>query len=139
MATAVLPNDDFDTNTDDQHLELFCLIWLDVNANVKETRNTEQKLRSIINHLKKFQDIKQCKRYIKKRSQKDRLVLIVTGQMGQEIVPSIHELRQVMSIYVFCMNKKYHEEWACKFRKVRLCQKNFNFILSIFAGKRCFC
>ena len=119
MATAVLPNDEFDTNVDDNHLEIFCLIWLDMKMNIKDTRNTEQKLRSIINRLKKFQDVKQCQQYIEQRSQKDRLVLIVSGQMGQEMVPSIHKLRQVISIYVYCMDKKRNEEWACKFGKVR--------------------
>ncbi len=121
MATAVLPNDDFYTNTDDQHLEIFSLIWLDTNVNVAETRNTEQKLRSIINHLKKFQDVQQCQQYIEQRSQKDRLLLIVSGQMGREIVPSIHQLRQVISIYMYCMDKKGNEEWTSKFSKVQFC------------------
>ena len=120
MATAVLSNDDFQTNTDDKNLEIFSLIWLDENVNVKDTRDTEQKLRSIINHLKKFQDVKQCQQYIEQRSKKDRLILIVSGQLGREIVPSIHKLRQVISIYVYCMDKKSNEQWACKFAKVKL-------------------
>src|ERR1700721_2649408 len=98
MATPVPSNDDFDTNVNDNHLEIFSLIWLDMEMNVKDSRNTEQKLRSIINHLKKFQDVKQCQQYIEQRSQKDRLVLIVSGEMGREMLPSIHKLRQVISI-----------------------------------------
>jgi len=53
MATAILT--DIDCN---QSSETFCLIWLDSNTN--EGRNTEQKLRSIINQLKKFHDSDQC-------------------------------------------------------------------------------
>jgi hypothetical protein len=120
MATAVLSNDDFQTSIDDKNLEIFSLIWLDENVNVKDTRDTEQKLRSIINHLKKFQDVKQCQQYIEQRSKKDRLIIIVSGQLGREIVPSIHNLRQVMSIYVYCMDKESNEQWACKFAKVKL-------------------
>ncbi|CAF1401281.1 unnamed protein product [Adineta steineri] len=119
MATAVLPNDDFHTNTDDKCLEIFSLIWLDANVDVKDTRNTEVKLRSIINHIKKFQDIKQCQQYIEQTSQKDRLVLIVSNRLGQEIVPVIHQLRQVISIYVYCMDKKSNEQWSLKFSKVK--------------------
>ena len=119
MATATSTDNDCYTNVDDQHLEIFSLIWLD--ANVNETRDTEQKLRSIINHLKKFQDIQQCQQYIEQKSKTDRLALIVSGQLGPEIVPSIHKLRQVTSIYVYCMDKKEHEQWACNFSKVRLC------------------
>ncbi|CAF5146463.1 unnamed protein product, partial [Rotaria sp. Silwood1] len=119
MATSTLSNDDFHTNSDDQHLEIFGLIWLDADVNIKEIRNTEQQLRSIINHLKKFQDVKQCQQYIEERSQKDRLVLIVSGRLGREIVPSIHKLRQVISIYVYCMDKKSNEQWSCEFAKVK--------------------
>jgi len=126
MATAILSNDKFQANMDDQHLEIFSLIWLDMNADVKEIRDTEQKLRSIINHLKKFQDVEQCLQYIEQRSQKDRLVLIVSGQLGQEIIPSIYKLRQVISIYVYCTDKKENEEWSSKFAKVKLCRKISN-------------
>ncbi|CAF4959412.1 unnamed protein product, partial [Rotaria sp. Silwood1] len=100
-------------------LEIFCLIWLDTNANATEIRDTEQRLRSIINHLKKFKDVEQCQKYIEERSQKDRLVMIVSGQLGREIVPVIHQLRQVISIYVYCFDKKRNEKWACKFAKVK--------------------
>ncbi|CAF1071152.1 unnamed protein product [Rotaria sordida] len=45
--------------------------------------------------------------------------MIVSGQLGKEIVPSIHNLRQVMSIYVYCMNKAINEQWASRFVKVK--------------------
>ncbi|CAF1531472.1 unnamed protein product, partial [Didymodactylos carnosus] len=119
MIRPVIPIDDFHTNADDQHLETFGLIWLDVNPNVKELQDTQQKLRSIINQLKRFQYVEQCQNYIKERTQKDRLVMIVSGRLGREIVPSIHKLRQVISIYVYCMDKKSNEQWASKFAKVK--------------------
>ncbi|CAF1065697.1 unnamed protein product [Adineta steineri] len=119
MATAVLPNDDFHTNIDDKSLEIFSLVWLDANVDVKDTRNTEVKLRSIINHIKKFQDIKQCQQYIERRSENDRLVIIVSGRLGQEIIPYIHQLRQVISIYVYCMDETNNEQWAFQFTKIK--------------------
>jgi 2-phosphoglycerate kinase len=120
MATAVISNNDFKINTDDRNLEIFSLIWLDENVNIKSSRDTEQKLRSIINHLKKFEDVRQCQEYIEERSKKDRLILIVSDQLGEEIVPLIHNLRQMMSIYVYCINKKSNEQWTWKFPKVKL-------------------
>ncbi|CAF3583241.1 unnamed protein product [Rotaria socialis] len=119
MAVATISDEDFDTNNDDRYLEFFCLIWLDDNINAKETRDTEQNLRSIINNLKKFQDVKQCQEFIERRSQNDRLILIVSGQLGKKIIPCIHQIRQVISVYVYCMNKKSNEAWACKFAKVK--------------------
>ncbi|CAF1590494.1 unnamed protein product, partial [Rotaria sp. Silwood1] len=119
MATPVPPIDDCHANADDHHLEIFCLIWLDANISVEENRDTEQRLRSIINNLIKFQDVNQCQKYIEERSHKDRLIMIVSGQAGREIVPSIHKLQQVVSIYVYCMDKNKHEQWARTFAKVK--------------------
>ncbi|CAF4083884.1 unnamed protein product [Adineta steineri] len=130
MATALLPNDNFYTNTDDKSLEIFSLIWLDANEGVEDTRDTEVKLRPIINHIKKFQDVKQCQQYIEQRSKNDRLILIVSGRLGLEIVPYIHQLRQVISIYVCCKDKKNNEQWTYKFTKVKSVVVNLDELVS---------
>ncbi|CAF4940366.1 unnamed protein product, partial [Rotaria socialis] len=93
--------------------------WLDANSNAKDTRDTEQKLRSIINHLKKFQDVKQCQKFIEERSKNDRISIIVSGQFGREIVPAIHKLRQIISIYVYCFDIVLNKQWADKFSKIK--------------------
>ncbi|CAF1353988.1 unnamed protein product [Rotaria sordida] len=56
--------------------------------------------------------------------------MIVSGRLGREIVPSIHELRQVISIYVYCMDKKSHEQWACNFEKVKAVIVELNELIS---------
>ncbi|CAF3897685.1 unnamed protein product [Rotaria sp. Silwood2] len=101
------------------HLEIFSIIWLDNNIYNKDIRNTELKLRDIINRVVKFQDVQSCQKYIEEQSKKDRLVVIVSGRLGREIVPSINTVRQVVSIYVYCMDKKSNKEWADKFSKVK--------------------
>ncbi len=112
-------------------LEVFGLIWLD--ANPQEGRDSEQKLRSIINRLNKFQTVKQCQEYIENRTEKDRLILITSGQLGRELVPAIHHFRQITSIYVYCMDKKENEKWASKFIKVKFpVGKKYFFYFMIF-------
>ncbi|CAF4600896.1 unnamed protein product, partial [Rotaria sp. Silwood2] len=120
MATAILPNYGLHKNADDQQqLEDFCLIWLNDSANAKDNRDTEQKLRSIINTLRKFQDVKHCQKFIEERSQNERVVMIVSGRLGREIVPSIHKIRQIISIYVYCMDKERNKQWAVNFPKIK--------------------
>ncbi|CAF1403772.1 unnamed protein product [Adineta steineri] len=119
MATSILSTDELHTSINDQELEKFCIVWLDDNTNTTNTRNTEQKLRSIINRLKKFQNVQQCKKYIEERSPTERLVMIVSGRLGREIVPLIQKVRQVISIYVYCMDEKGNKEWSRKFAKVK--------------------
>jgi hypothetical protein len=120
MATASVPTHVSHTESDEMHLEIFCLVWLDASSSGKDGRDTEQQLRSIINHLKKFQDVASCKKYINARSSKERVVMIVSGRLGREIVPSIHHLRQVISIYVYCMDKEGNKKWAQDYRKVNV-------------------
>ena len=105
---------------DNTYPEISCLIWLDPNANDKDSRGTESKLVSLISDFKKFTNVPQCQKYIKEQSQEDWLVMVVSGQLGQMIVPSIHHLKNIVSIYVYCMNKEKNEEWARSFAKVRL-------------------
>ena len=99
----------------DENLETFSMFWLDAQVNTTEdNRNTQLKLREIINHLKTFDDQGECHQRILSLSQEDRLVLIVSGRCGRQLVPQIHHLRQVSSIYVYCMDKKANELESCK-------------------------
>ena len=102
------------------NLETFSIFWLDAQVNAAEdNRNTQLKLREIINHLKTFDDQDECCQRILSLSLEDRLILIVSGRCGRQLVPQIHHLRQVSSIYVYCMDKKANEQWAKDFIKIK--------------------
>ena len=120
MAMASLPSIDSLINDNDDNVEIFSLVWLDTNVHAEKNQHTQQRLRSIINHLKTFQDGEECKQYIEHRQKHDRLVLIVSSQLGRQVVPAIHKLRQVSAIYVTSTDKKSDEQWAQEFVKVRL-------------------
>jgi hypothetical protein len=106
----------------EDNLETFSLVWLDTQVNTTEyNRQTQEELRQIINHLKTFDDRQRCHDYITSLSAQDRLILIVSGQLGRQLIPQIHHLRQISSIYVFCMNKQANEQWARKYTKVCYC------------------
>ncbi|CAF1379864.1 unnamed protein product [Rotaria sordida] len=78
----------------------------------------------------KFQDVKKCQEYIEKQSEKARLIVVVSGRLGEAIVPSIHTIRQVISIYVYCMDKNLHEQWARNFAKVKAVVVELNELIS---------
>ena len=100
-----------------EYSEMFYLIWLDSTSN--DDRQTEDKLRSINNQLEIFQDVSKCLKYIEQLSDKDRLVLIVSGRLGKEIAPFINNVDKVLSIYVYCYNKEWNEEWSTNYSKVK--------------------
>ena len=101
------------------NLEIFSLIWLDASVNDSEENvDAQHRLRTSINHLKTFEEGEECEHHIRAVSAEDRIVLIVSGRLGREVVPRIHQLRQVSSIYVYCMDKARNEQWAKQFKKV---------------------
>lgn len=106
-------------NLQENNLEGTYVIWLDSSVDIlEENRIAQQKIRSITGHLKLFENIQDCERYLSQASINDRILLIVSGRLGKEIVPRIHNYRQIFSIYVYCGDKTQHEEWAKHFQKV---------------------
>lgn len=103
----------------DQNLETFVLIWLDgqVDSN-EENCHAQKQLRTLINHFKTFTDQIQCEEYISTRSKDDQIILIVSGRLGPTIVPRIHHLHEINSIYIYCRDKQIHEQWSKTFPKV---------------------
>ncbi|CAF3808194.1 unnamed protein product [Adineta steineri] len=95
----------------DNHLESFSLIWLTNNENV----HIQTELRNIINHIEIFDDVEECKNYIENTSENDRLVLVTNDEFGRQIIPSIHQLRQISSIYINSQDK----QWTNDFSKVK--------------------
>jgi hypothetical protein len=103
---------------DDDNLETFSIFWLDASVNDKKNLAARKKLRSIINQLKTFDDAEEFMARIRRISKGDLTVLIVSGQLGCTVVPEIHSLPQVSSIYVYCMNKAVHAKWSHSYSKV---------------------
>ena len=103
---------------DDNNLETFTLFWLDALINKNENRETQAQLRTVINYVKTFQDPIELLHCIQHSSSSDRIILITSGRLGQNVIPQIHSLIQVVSIYIYCMNKVYYEEQWHSYKKV---------------------
>jgi len=101
------------------HPKDFSLIWLDKSVDSsKENRLVKEQLRNCVEHFKTFDEIDACLNYIHHDGKKKRIVFIVSGQYGREIVPCIHSLKQIFCIYVYCSNKEKHKQWANEYSKV---------------------
>lgn len=115
MATATTD----DNSMCDNNLETVGLLWLDAEVHTSEENRAAQKqIRASINHVITFEETHHCEEYICSVDPYDRLVLIVSGRLGQGIAPRIHELQQLSSIYVYCLDKEKHEKWTRNFVKV---------------------
>ncbi|CAF3420664.1 unnamed protein product [Rotaria socialis] len=101
-------------------LENFLVIWLD--ANLDESKEDYKKL---IEHLREnavtvttFTDVDQCVDFLSD-IQDEKIFMIVSGTLGQYLIPEIQACPQLKSIYVFCDNQSIHEPWAKTISKVK--------------------
>jgi hypothetical protein len=101
------------------HLETFSVFWINGKVNKDEkSQYTDRKLRAIINHLKIFEYVDECQRYIQTMAKEDRFVLIVNDRYSQKLIPTIHHLPQVSSIYIYCADEHINKQWTKGFSKV---------------------
>jgi len=103
------------------NLETYSIVWLDSSSNYETDHNSEvkQRLRSIINYVRTFDDTELCDEYLTRMQADDeRIVLIVGGQLSKEIVPRIHDLKQVCAIYIHCGDKSTTRQWSTQYAKV---------------------
>ncbi|CAF3527703.1 unnamed protein product [Rotaria sordida] len=77
------------------------LVWLDnSNSDSQENVFTQQQLRLFDSNLKLFKTTNECETYIKSQSTDAHITLIVNGGLGKQLVPNVHDLSQIIAIYV---------------------------------------
>lgn len=108
---------------EDGNMETYSIFWLDESAHNKQNMAAQHKLRSIINRLRIFVDPEEFINRVRCIKQGDITNLIVSGQMGRTVIPKIHELAQVKTIYVYCHDIKTNKEWSQSYSKVRALMK----------------
>ena len=103
-----------------QMVQNVLLIWLDSNIdnNSTDCQNTISQLRRTVNTINTFTDGEQCIHFLQNMDN-EKACMIISGALGQHIVPRVHTMSQVDSIFIFCGNKKYHEQWAKDWPKIK--------------------
>lgn len=104
------------------NLDSHQLVWLDANVNNNDDSNsaiTIANLRQIIDYTKLFDTMEGCQQFLEKKTNTSMTFLIASGQFGEILIPKIHQLENVLIIYIYCQNKDYHQRWASKYPKVK--------------------
>ncbi|CAF0829366.1 unnamed protein product [Rotaria sp. Silwood1] len=105
----------------DNTIRTFRILWLDAQVNANDNnRAVQQHLRKLDKNLSTFENLEECYKYIVSMLSDDRIVFIVSGQLGKKIVPQIHQIPQIRSIYIYCENMTLHKQWATSFNKVKI-------------------
>jgi hypothetical protein len=100
--------------------ENFIIIWLDAHINPRYENHALvlAQLQHFVHFILPITDSDRCLDFISDISH-EKIFLIVSGSLGEKLVPLIHNLNQIDSIYVYCESKSKHEKWALKEKKVK--------------------
>lgn len=102
------------------NLETYSIVWLDrLVSDAKEYMDAQQRLRASVNYIRTFKNIDECELFIQTVPSQDRIIFITNNQLGQELIPRIHHLRQICSIYIYNNDNKRGGGWVKEFKKVK--------------------
>ncbi|CAF0933444.1 unnamed protein product [Rotaria sordida] len=108
------------------------LAWLDANIDNEENKITYNKLCEEFGDCMQFLNQSDFSRFRGRIMHSSRrLILIVSGKIGENLVPDIHEKSNILSIYVYCSWKEKHEEWSQGYSKVKVVTKVDDLISNI--------
>ncbi|CAF1447003.1 unnamed protein product [Adineta ricciae] len=96
------------------------VIWLDThihNSN-PDYQNAITHLQHIVNDIYTFTDNDECIDFILTLTDTD-VCLITSGSVGQRLVPCVHDISNIDSIFIFCDDQNRHEQWAINWCKVK--------------------
>ncbi|CAF1373433.1 unnamed protein product [Rotaria sp. Silwood1] len=96
------------------------LVWLDTDFDESKDnyKISTQHLRNILETVTTFTDIDECIDFLSD-IENENVFMIISGALGQHLIPVIQECSQLTSIYVLCDNQSTHEEWAKAIHKVK--------------------
>jgi hypothetical protein len=103
------------TKNRDKNLEPLTLICLDEHFD-----ENDKQLRSIIDYVRCFNDLDTCEEFIQNIDQNNFIFFIVSSEDFTNIISHIHELSQILAIYVFQDNRKSNidKHWTKRYSKV---------------------
>ncbi|CAF1315399.1 unnamed protein product [Adineta steineri] len=98
----------------------YLLIWVDasIDAKNKNCQDTLNQLKNVINNINLCTQPDQCIQLLNQIDD-ERAFVIISSAIGQHLVPEIHDLPQLDTIYIFCDNKSKHHEWTQNWTKIK--------------------
>jgi tetratricopeptide (TPR) repeat protein len=101
-------------------MENFVLIWFD--SNIKETSQEYHDsillLQRYVNSIILVSDQLEYS-YLIQHFKKEKLFIIVSGTFGSTLADVMEKTSHIYSVYVYCGQRQYHEEWATNFPKIK--------------------
>ena len=100
--------------------ENFFLIWLngDIDENSSDCQNILVQLHRAVHTIDTFKDGEECIDFLGDMAD-DKGCMIISDSLAQQIVPLVHNMSQVDSIFVLSSSQKYDKEWIADWPKIQ--------------------
>ncbi|CAF1230903.1 unnamed protein product [Rotaria magnacalcarata] len=99
----------------------FILVWLHSDADEvhkNEFRKSITELRTVVNDINTFTDVDQCIEFVIDIKD-EKVLMIISDELSQHIVPFVHDIIHINSIYIYSKNQSQQKEWIQKWPKVK--------------------
>ena len=96
------------------------LIWIDptIDLSNKDYQNTLTQLQNIVNDIHIFTQRDECIDFLTEVDDV-KVFLIIEHILSQQVIPLIHDIPQLVGVYILCSHKSSHEQWAKTWMKVK--------------------
>ncbi|CAF1475063.1 unnamed protein product [Adineta steineri] len=103
-----------------QRMQNVLLIWLNNNIenNNADCNDTIKQLKRVVNNINTFTNDQQCVEFIQTITN-NKACMIVSGSLGKHIVPHVHDISQVDTIFIFSNNQEWDKQWAKEWPKIK--------------------
>ncbi|CAF1197628.1 unnamed protein product [Adineta ricciae] len=103
-----------------EEMQDFLVVWLDyyIHSSNQDYQDAITQLQHIVTDIPIFTDNDQCIDFILNNIH-SKVCLITSGSIGQLILPCIHDIPNIDSIFIFCDNQNRHEQLTKKWLKVK--------------------
>ena len=103
-----------------QMVQNVLLLWLDnnIDEDSADCRNTITQLRRVVHIVNKYTDVDQCIEFLVS-IENGKACMMMSGSLGQYVVPLVHDISQLDSIFILCGDRNFHEQWAKEWPKIK--------------------
>ncbi|UJR18348.1 hypothetical protein I4U23_005250 [Adineta vaga] len=100
-----------------QRMQNVVLIWLDSSIDMAD-EDYQNTIIHFNNPVNTYTSVDQCIEFIR-TIEDQKVCILISGYLGQQVIPNIHNMSQMHSIFILCGNKKRHEQWAKEWPKIK--------------------
>ena len=96
------------------------LIWIDELANeTADCLHTQDCLRAVVNDIQVFDSAEKSIEYIRWIAPKKSIFLIISGLLAESVLSQTHNIQQLETVYIFCLDKEKHSKLMDQYAKIR--------------------